>query len=420
MKHQEYVNHTKTPPKFIMPSSSRLSYPSSPLLFQHLRYQYHGSDKSLLYRYALSPLAEKCVLFLPSWMAPNLVTTIGLSLTTASYLLLYLFVPGLVSGETTPWWVFPVAALGLFVYQTLDNMDGKQARRTGSSSPLGLLFDHGCDAINCCFGIVFVSAIIDAGASLPLLAAAALNQLVPFFFTTWEHYYTNELILPIVNGPSEGVILGAVCACLRGAFGPELFASPREELNGWPLGHFLMACSLFGVVLTTAKQFVMVARARTAARRDMLKPVQDCSWFVAILAVGGVWAFGRPELFADAPYTMVLLFGLLHVDMAVHVMVCHICNTSCRSFRPILMPFFLVVANSLAPRAPLVDEKSLIWGFTALAFVYEALYLYLVVSETSQALDIYVFKLGKRSDAAADTSTDTDTNTNNGDRKKVA
>ena len=30
----------------------------------------------------------------------------------------------------------------------LDEMDGKQARRTGNSSPLGLLFDHGCDAFN--------------------------------------------------------------------------------------------------------------------------------------------------------------------------------------------------------------------------------------------------------------------------------
>jgi ethanolaminephosphotransferase len=27
-----------------------------------------------------------------------------------------------------------------------DEMDGKQARRTGNSSPLGMLFDHGCDA----------------------------------------------------------------------------------------------------------------------------------------------------------------------------------------------------------------------------------------------------------------------------------
>ncbi|CAM9358634.1 unnamed protein product, partial [Ectocarpus fasciculatus] len=199
------------------------------------RYQYHGSDRSLLYKYVLSPLAETCLVFLPSWMAPNLVTTIGLGLTTASYLLLYLSMPGLVSTESTPWWVFPAAAAGLFVYQTLDNMDGKQARRTGSSSPLGLIFDHGCDAINCCFGVVFVSCILDAGSSLPLLAAIVLNQLVPFFFTTWEHYYTHELILPIVNGPSEGVILGAVCACLRGVYGPDFFSAPREGLNGWPL-----------------------------------------------------------------------------------------------------------------------------------------------------------------------------------------
>lgn len=92
------------------------------------RYQYHGSDRSLLYKYVLSPLAETCLVFLPSWMAPNLVTTIGLSLTTASYLLLYFSMPGLVSSESTPWWVFPAAAAGLFVYQTLDNMDGKQVR----------------------------------------------------------------------------------------------------------------------------------------------------------------------------------------------------------------------------------------------------------------------------------------------------
>ncbi|CAN0135138.1 unnamed protein product, partial [Laminaria digitata] len=37
------------------------------------------------------------------------------------------------------------------------------ARRTGSSSPLGLIFDHGCDAINCCFGVVFVAVILSAG-----------------------------------------------------------------------------------------------------------------------------------------------------------------------------------------------------------------------------------------------------------------
>ena len=47
-----------------------------------------------------------------------------------------------------PSWVLILAAIGLFVYQTLDACDGKQARRTGSSSSLGELFDHGCDAVS--------------------------------------------------------------------------------------------------------------------------------------------------------------------------------------------------------------------------------------------------------------------------------
>lgn len=38
--------------------------------------------------------------------------------------------------------------IGLFVYQSLDAIDGKQARRTGMSGPLGELFDHGtCDTL---------------------------------------------------------------------------------------------------------------------------------------------------------------------------------------------------------------------------------------------------------------------------------
>lgn len=47
-----------------------------------------------------------------------------------------------------PSWCYFLCALGLFIYQTLDAIDGKQARRTNSSSPLGELFDHGCDALS--------------------------------------------------------------------------------------------------------------------------------------------------------------------------------------------------------------------------------------------------------------------------------
>lgn len=50
-----------------------------------------------------------------------------------------------------------MCGLGLFIYQSLDAIDGKQARRTGSSSPLGELFDHGCDSVST--GKIFYSII---------------------------------------------------------------------------------------------------------------------------------------------------------------------------------------------------------------------------------------------------------------------
>lgn len=47
-----------------------------------------------------------------------------------------------------PRWACFLCAFGLFIYQSLDAIDGKQARRTGTSSPLGELFDHGCDSLS--------------------------------------------------------------------------------------------------------------------------------------------------------------------------------------------------------------------------------------------------------------------------------
>ena len=52
-----------------------------------------------------------------------------------------------------------ICAIGLFLYQTLDAIDGKQARRTGTNNQLGELFDHGCDAISTfCVALSGVSA----------------------------------------------------------------------------------------------------------------------------------------------------------------------------------------------------------------------------------------------------------------------
>jgi ethanolaminephosphotransferase len=46
-----------------------------------------------------------------------------------------------------PAWALVMCGLLYLGYYIFDQLDGKHARNTGQSSPLGLLMDHGCDAI---------------------------------------------------------------------------------------------------------------------------------------------------------------------------------------------------------------------------------------------------------------------------------
>ena len=81
--------------------------------------------------------------------SPNLLTIGSLACGVADYFLLQYYSPDF-NATNVPSWVFFLTSFLMFFYLILDGLDGKQARRTGSSGPLGQLFDHGCDSI-CCF-----------------------------------------------------------------------------------------------------------------------------------------------------------------------------------------------------------------------------------------------------------------------------
>ena len=134
---------------------------------------------------------------LPRWLAPNLVTLLGFLPLVLSYILGSVVSP---SFETPPpRWLMLFSTLALFVYQTMDALDGKQARRTGSSSPLGQLFDHGCDCLACL-------AQTGAAASLHHFGPCFLGLwsiiILPsgFFLAQWEEYHTGTL--PTSYGPA--------------------------------------------------------------------------------------------------------------------------------------------------------------------------------------------------------------------------
>ncbi len=74
-------------------------------------------------------------------------------------------------------------AIGLFVYQTLDGCDGKQARRTNTCNSLGELFDHGCDAV-----ITLLYAIA-AGCTIGLVEYPYLLLIIVFMIPLLCYVY---------------------------------------------------------------------------------------------------------------------------------------------------------------------------------------------------------------------------------------
>ena len=78
-------------------------------------------------------------------------------------------------------------------------MDGKQARRTQSSSALGELFDHGVDSwASFLFPVCIFSVIskADNGISPMAMHLLLVSIYVTFIDTHWEKYNTKVLFLP--------------------------------------------------------------------------------------------------------------------------------------------------------------------------------------------------------------------------------
>jgi ethanolaminephosphotransferase len=89
------------------------------------------------------------------------ITLLGFGFVVANFLTMLWYTPTL--DQDCPRWVYASWAIGLFLYQTFDAVDGSQARRTRQSGPLGELFDHGVDAINTSLEVLLFSATMNFG-----------------------------------------------------------------------------------------------------------------------------------------------------------------------------------------------------------------------------------------------------------------
>ncbi|PIA57509.1 hypothetical protein AQUCO_00600317v1 [Aquilegia coerulea] len=374
------------------------------------RHKYSGVDHSLVAKYILQPFWTRCVNLFPLWMPPNMITLTGFMFLLTSALLGYIYSPHLDSPP--PRWVHVAHGLLLFLYQTFDAVDGKQARRTNSSSPLGELFDHGCDALACALeALAFGSTAMCGGDVFWFWVISA----VPFYGATWENYFTNTLTLPVLNGPTEGLMLIYMSHLFTAIVGAEWWSQHLGKsmpfLSWFPIISdiptnrvVLYFMVVFAVVPTVTFNIYEVNKVVRAKKGSMLLALAMLYPFVLLLGGVLIWEYLSPTgLMVNYPHLLIMGTGLAFGFLVGRMVLAHMCDEPkglktgmCISL--LYLPF--AIANALTARhndgIPLVDEKWVLIGYCVFAVAVYMHFATSVIHEITTALGIYCFRITKK------------------------
>lgn len=346
------------------------------------------------------PQWNACVEFLPLWLAPNMVTLLGFFFIIGNVGLLELTDPDLTGPKDQ--WVYYSYAFGVWAYSTMDNIDGKQARRTGTSSGLGELFDHGIDSLNCTLASLLEVSAVGLGPT-KVGAFTALIPTLPMFFSTWETYHTHTLYLGYFNGPTEGLILASTIMILSGVYGTGFWRTPVTRLVGFEdvLGEITMMDIWIPVLIGSF--FVAhlpscvynVIEARRAKKLSVLTPFLE--WTPMVIFVGSLFAWlGSPysHLLADNHLallcvTLAFVFG----RMTTKIILAHLTRQPFPYWTGLLLP---LIGGAALANLPYLGYKPVsaelehyyLWAYFVIAVVVYFRWAYLVITAICDYLGI--------------------------------
>jgi ethanolaminephosphotransferase len=198
--------------------------------------------------------------FIPIKWAPNAITLVGFILVIIGTLVIY--TRGSL-GDVVPETSCFIFAICILTYQNLDNIDGKQARRTNTSSPLGMLFDHGCDAMSCfCLALSLTRMMMITNEKL-LLFGLFLGVLLSFYMSVWAQYHSKGIMhlgntdfnLGKINAVDDGIPLIWILGFITSVTGSTFWS--KEAIFGLDRGvcflNFIFICSICTINLMQSK-----------------------------------------------------------------------------------------------------------------------------------------------------------------------
>ena len=361
-------------------------------------YKYKSSDSSISYKYFMSPLCDYLVNFFPTWLAPNVITISGFFLN-----LLYFLITGYYTkfkGGFIPPWACFFSAFCYLLYMILDNIDGKQARRTKSSSPLGLLFDHGTDACTTFFITCGLGAIL-ALETIYQYILLWIMIIVPFYLNNWEEYVTGVMSLPIINGINEGTFVIVFLECLTGCIGQDYLNKKEYIIFG---EHILfntfissLACGagiFFGIISIFKVRQLESKEKRINALIDVFPFIYFLAGFFCIIYLTD------SKISENYPQLLLVSFGFQFAKMLGLLQLAHLMGIRYNPYNLVfVLPNLCYIIHSIFyyfsknQRILYFTIDDLIIIFSIVNFLSWLHFVYFCSDEMCKILGIYRFKI---------------------------
>jgi len=378
-------------------------------------YKYSSKDTSPLSQYVMHPFWNQVVKLCPMWVAPNLLTFVGFLCCVGHFGLLALYdydfrsatappevsgLPNIPAGVPVPSWAWVGVALLLFLSHTLDGIDGKQARRTGSSNPLGELFDHGLDS----WATIFITGAIysmfgrnDDGLSVPVFRMFCVfwNIYLCFLVSHWEKYNTGVLYLPWGYDFS---MVGSFVMYLATAFGG-LGLWKATLPGGFSCSQILEpACYIgnVGITLPTAIYNIRKSyKEGTGKNRTFVEAMRPLVSTLIAMVLFYIWVLKSPNNILELdPRCMFFLTGTVFANICCKLIIAQMSNTRSELFSVILYPLAIVVILVLTvPGMTASRELTVLYIFTGFVTLAHIHYGSCVVAEMCDHLNVRPFHI---------------------------
>jgi len=206
----------------------------------------------------------------------------------------------------------------------INSLDGKQARRTQTSSSLGELFDHGCDSISTVFVAVSTCVSVQFGNHPRLMFVEVFCVFALFYCAHWQTYVSGTLHFGKIDVTEAQYSVMSV-HLISFVFGPDIWS--RRVLGLVEPWVFIILMTLLTGSLVLNDFVVSLRRGgsgkngSTVAGTSVLSPILPFLFIIVPAYV--IAAKSKSGVYDGHPTLYMITFGLLFAKITNKLVIAH-------------------------------------------------------------------------------------------------